>query len=146
MQTVKKNVKQFVVRNVAGCEQTGNRLENKVTCDVTLRRTHETIAAVQKQLALRISVCVRACVFSCALEWVIALRACVCVSVGARARACACARVALLIQSATRRHVAICGLSGSTTFFDIISVTQDFRKKKVIGYKMCTFIFSTIFI
>ena len=43
------------------------------------------------------------------------------VVVCARARACACLRVALLIQHATRRHIIICGLSGSTTFFYIIS-------------------------
>ena len=43
-----------------------------------------------------------------------------CVGVSARALACACARVALLIQYATR-HIVICGLSGSTIFFDIIS-------------------------
>ena len=30
-------------------------------------------------------------------------------------------RVALLIQHATRRHIVVCGLSGSTIFFDITS-------------------------
>ena len=53
-----------------------------------------------------------------ALGWV---RACVYVGVGAQAWACAYTRVALLIQHAPRRHIVICGLSGSTTFFDIIS-------------------------
>ena len=39
--------------------------------------------------------------------------------VGARALtlACACARVALLIQHATRRHIVICGVSGSPHFW-----------------------------
>jgi hypothetical protein len=46
---------------------------------------------------------------------------CVRAWVWVRALACACVRVALLIQYATRRHIAICGLSGSTTFLDIIS-------------------------
>jgi hypothetical protein len=43
-----------------------------------------------------------------------------CVVVGARKLACVCASVALLIQHARRCDV-ICGLSGSTIFFDIIS-------------------------
>jgi hypothetical protein len=35
------------------------------------------------------------------------------------------AGVALFIQHATRmRHIVICGLSGSTKFFDIISQTE----------------------
>jgi hypothetical protein len=42
-----------------------------------------------------------------------------CTCVGARA--CACTRVALIIQHATRMHYTVCGLSGSTTFFDFIS-------------------------
>ena len=48
---------------------------------------------------------------------------CVCVItyVGARGRVCACARVALQIQHPKISHIAICGLSGSTIFFDIIS-------------------------
>jgi hypothetical protein len=41
--------------------------------------------------------------------------------VGARARMCACARIVFLIQHAARRDFAICGLSGSAIFFDIIS-------------------------
>ena len=52
------------------------------------------------------------------------VRACACVcgvSVGTLARAFACERVALLIQHATRRHIANCGFPGSTIFFDIIS-------------------------
>jgi hypothetical protein len=41
--------------------------------------------------------------------------------VGVRALACACALVALLIQHTTRRHIAICSLSGSTIFFAIVN-------------------------
>ena len=33
----------------------------------------------------------------------------------------ACARVALITRHATCRHIVMCGLSGSTIFFDIIS-------------------------
>jgi hypothetical protein len=69
--------------------------------------------------------------------------------VGARARVCACASVALLIQHATRMRHIICGLSGSTTFIDIISQTAWFsekKKKKVTERKMSILIFSTTFI
>jgi hypothetical protein len=39
--------------------------------------------------------------------------------------------VALRIQHAMRiRHIAICGLSSSTTFFHIISLMEKFSKKK----------------
>jgi len=42
------------------------------------------------------------------------------------------------------RHIVICGLSGSTTFFHIISYLPDFRgKKEEIEHKMCGLIFST---
>ena len=41
------------------------------------------------------------------------------VRVDARALACVCVRVVLLIQHERRRHIAICGLSGSTIFCDI---------------------------
>ena len=58
------------------------------------------------------------------------------VRVGTRALACACARVALPIQHATRRLIAICGLSDSTTFFDIISEMARLEKK-VTEHKMC---------
>ena len=34
---------------------------------------------------------------------------------------CPCRHVAVIIQHATRRRTVICGLSASTTFFDIIS-------------------------
>jgi hypothetical protein len=39
------------------------------------------------------------------------------------------------------RHIIVCGLSGSTVFFHIISQRHDFRKKKVIEHKkMCVLI------
>ena len=62
--------------------------------------------------------------------------------VGVRTQAYARERVVLLIQHATRRHIVVCGLSGSTTFFDIISEFQ----KKSTEYKMCVLISSTSFI
>ena len=86
-----------------------------------MSRVHETIVA-------DISVCV-----------------CVCVSVDARERACACARVALIIQHKTRRHVVICGLSGSTIFLTLSHKRHDFRNK-VAEHKMCVLIFCTTFI
>jgi hypothetical protein len=67
------------------------------------------------------------------------------ISVGARARACACARVVLLIQLATRRQTVICGPSGSTTIFDIISQMARFSGKS-FGHKMSILIVSTTFI
>jgi hypothetical protein len=76
--------------------------DRQCTYYVTLRRFHESNVAVEKQYY--IFVCVRACV-----------------RVGSQALACGCARTALIIQHATRRHIPICGLSGSTNIFDIIS-------------------------
>ena len=80
------------------------------TYNVRMRRVHETIVAVEKQCVLHISVRMGNNERVHACEWV-----------GARARACASARVALIIQHATRRHTVICGLSGSTIFFDVVS-------------------------
>ena len=82
----------------------------RVTCNITLRRVGVSTLAVEKHKVLHYSVCVCAC----ARGWV---HACVWVCVRARAWA----RVALFNQKATRGRHIICGLSGSTTFFDIIS-------------------------
>jgi hypothetical protein len=67
-----------------------------------MTRVSETIVAVEKQEELHISALARARVY-------------------ARLRASACARVCLLTQYTTRRHIVICGLSGSIIFFDITS-------------------------
>ena len=74
-------------------------------------------------------VCVRAGKCVCVL-----VRACVVVD--ARTRECTCARVALLIQHATLRHIVICGLSGSTTFFwRYLIIDTIFEKKKLWNIK-----------
>ena len=53
-----------------------------------------------------------------------------------------CVWVALIIQHATRvRHIVICGLSGCTVFFHIISWTVMCRKQKLMNIK-CVFWFS----
>jgi len=53
--------------------------------------------------------------------------------------------VVLGIEHAMRMcHIVACGLSGSTTFFHIISETVRFSKTKVRGNKMCFFL-STIY-
>ena len=45
--------------------------------------------------------------------------------------------IALGIQHATRmRHVFICGMPGCTVLFTFAHKRHDFRKKKIIGYKM----------
>ena len=54
--------------------------------------------------------------------------------------------VALDIRHAMRmRHIVICGLSGSTVFFYIISQMARISKR-VIERKMCILIFSAMFI
>jgi hypothetical protein len=59
---------------------------------------------------------------------------------------CECVFVALCIQHAKRsRHIFICGLSGSTIFFHVISEKTRFSGEKVIQYKMRILTFSTHF-
>jgi hypothetical protein len=70
---------------------------------------------------------------------------CVRVVLGARVRACICVRVAFLVQHAKRRHIIVCGLSGSTIFFDIFSYTAWFSVKKFMQHKLCVLILSTNF-
>jgi len=54
-----------------------------------------------------------------------------------------CVSEALVIQHAMgMRHIAICGLSGSTILFHILIKGKIFGKK-VIEHKMCVSIFST---
>jgi hypothetical protein len=55
--------------------------------------------------------------------------------------------VALVNQHAMRtRHIAICDLSGSTTFFHIISLTEQLSEKTVTQPRWCVLIFSTKFV
>jgi hypothetical protein len=106
--------------------------------DVTRRRVRETTFAVKKSLTyFCVCVRVRLSVSVCVLAYV---------SADAGVLVCACAPVALLIQHSTRLHIAICGLSGSTIFFDIFPKRDGFREKKVTAHKMCILIFSTAFI
>jgi len=56
---------------------------------------------------------------------------------------CECVFLALGIQHAMRmHHIAICGLLGSTIFFNLISTTQRFSKK-IIENEICVLILST---
>ena len=55
------------------------------------------------------------------------VRACV---LWVQARVCVLARVASLIQHPALMRYFVYGLSGSTTFFDIISQTERFSEKK----------------
>ena len=58
-----------------------------------------------------------------------------------------CVFVALVIQHEVRMsHFILCGLSASTVFFHIISITVRFSKKKVIEHAICALIFSTNFV
>jgi len=43
-------------------------------------------------------------------------------------------------------HIVICGLSGSTTIFHIISYMAQFLAKEVTEHKLCALIFSTTFV
>jgi len=54
--------------------------------------------------------------------------------------------VALGIHHAMRmRHIVICGLSGSTIFFHVLSKKGTIFEKKVAEHKMRVLIFSTKF-
>ena len=79
------------------------------------RRVHEITFAVEKHEVLHISVCV---------------------CVGEQARECSFARVVLIKQHATRFHIAIRILSGSTIFFDIYLINGTIFEK-CTEYKMC---------
>ena len=79
--------------------------DRQCTYNVTLRRLHETIVAVESN-KYYIFLCVRVCARA---------------STHIQARTCACARVGLLIKYATRRRHIVCVLSGSTRLFNIIS-------------------------
>ena len=96
--------------------------DRQCTCNVILRRVHETTVAVESnKFYIFLCMCVRArvgetmrmhaCVRVCVYVWV---------GEGARARACACARVGLLIQYTMHRRHIVCVLSGFTILFDII--------------------------
>jgi hypothetical protein len=87
-------------------------------------------------------VCVCVCVQVSGLVLVLSS---VCLCVAVRTRVCACEHIALLIQHATRRHIAICSLSGSTIFSTLSHKRYDFRKN-VTAHKMYILIFSTTFI
>ena len=83
--------------------------DRQSTYNVTLSRVRETTVPMKKQYVLYIL-----CVYIC-----------VC--------------VALVIQDAERmRRIFICGLSGSTIFFHIISLTERFFGKKLSNIK-CVF-------
>jgi hypothetical protein len=90
-----------------GCPETSviiqHTLRNK---PLILRCVHKTTVAVEKQYHIFL-----------------------CVGVSARVRECACARVALLNNQATCPHIVICGLPGSTTFFEILINDMVFGRK-----------------
>jgi hypothetical protein len=95
------------------------------------------IVSVEKKKVSLISMFVRAC---------LRVRARALVGVGTQA--CTCTRAALIIQHATRCHIVICGLSGSTIFFDITSEIARFSGGGGgnVFNQMCVLIFSTNFI
>jgi hypothetical protein len=70
------------------------------------------------------------------------MRARVCVGARAQAWTWACN----VIQHATRRHIAICGLSGFTRFLDIFSQTTQFSEKSVYFTLIYNFYLKDFFI
>jgi hypothetical protein len=91
--------------------------KRRCTYNETLRRLHETIVRFSR-FSVYVCVNVRARVYAREKG---RLRACAWVWVWVHGRWRVLARVALVIQHATPRHFVICGPSGSTVFFDIIS-------------------------
>jgi hypothetical protein len=85
-------------RNKPSVQKTANIQKDR---QCTLKRVHKTAFALKKQQVLYISVRARECVRTRAL--VCALRAC-----------------SLNFQHVRSRHIATCGLSSFTTFFDTI--------------------------
>jgi hypothetical protein len=73
--------------------------DRQCTYNVTMRRVHKTIVAVEKQQVLHIRLCVCVCVCVCVFACNLAYPAC----------------------NAYAPYCVVCGLSGSTIFFDITS-------------------------
>jgi hypothetical protein len=89
-----------------------------LTHDVKLQDRHRIYKYIYRNIEAR-----------CRGKAILHISVCVCARVHAYVYVCVCeigrgrvlcARLVLLIQDATRRHIVI-GLSGSTSFFDIIS-------------------------
>jgi hypothetical protein len=96
------------------CKLQYAKQDRQCTHNVILRRVYETIVAWKsKKYYTFLCVCVCVCVGG--------------VVVSTRTRAYAFARVALIIQHVAFRHIVICGVSDSTIFFDIISLTEELR-------------------
>jgi hypothetical protein len=54
-----------------------------------------------------------------------------------------CVSVTIVIQNGKMRHIVICGLLSLQYFSKLSHKRDDFRKKRLIGRKMCVLIFST---
>jgi hypothetical protein len=99
----------------------------KKTDNVTLRHFRELLLPWESKnyYILSVCVCARASLLVRSYSYV-------CGCPEALAYSCTCVRIALLIQHATRvRHIVMSFMAYvSTTFFDIISKTARFSKKK----------------